>query len=144
LAAMKWHVLIPFLFAAALRCDHGGCMQGHSYIDSNVSTTIATKQDGIYVVPDLYPATYRLTIEKDGFCAVRQPVLQLNAQDAVNENFTLLIGQRGDTTSFTVDGVSANFGGAKGWSQRNERWRSRWRAKRTVRVRRSAFRRVQQ
>jgi hypothetical protein len=46
----------------------------------------------IYVMPDLRPATYRLTIEKEGFRTVVQPSLQLYVQDAVNENFTLAVG----------------------------------------------------
>jgi hypothetical protein len=36
----------------------------------------------------LRPATYQLTIQKDGFRTIIQPGFQLYAQDAVNENFT--------------------------------------------------------
>ena len=70
-------------------------------LETNVSTTTTTNEDGIYVIPDLHPATYRLTIEKDGFRTVVQPSLQLYAQDAVNENFTLAIGLRSE--SITVE-----------------------------------------
>jgi Carboxypeptidase regulatory-like domain/TonB dependent receptor-like, beta-barrel len=61
-------------------------------IETNVSTSTITNEDGIYVLPDLRPATYRLTIQKEGFRTVVQPNLQLYVQDAVNENFTLAIG----------------------------------------------------
>jgi len=61
-------------------------------IETNVSTTTTTNEDGIYVIPDLRPATYRLTIQKEGFRTVVQPNLQLYVQDAVNENFTLAVG----------------------------------------------------
>jgi hypothetical protein len=61
-------------------------------IETNVSTSTTTNEDGIYVIPDLRPATYRLTIQKDGFRTVVQPNLQLYVQDAVNENFELAIG----------------------------------------------------
>jgi len=61
-------------------------------LETNVSTTVPTNEDGIYVIPDLHPATYRLTIQKDGFRTVVQPSLQLYVQDAINENFTLAIG----------------------------------------------------
>jgi hypothetical protein len=61
-------------------------------IETNVPTSTTTNQDGIYVIPDLRPATYRLTIQKEGFRTVVQPSLQLYVQDAVNENFTLAIG----------------------------------------------------
>jgi hypothetical protein len=71
-------------------------------IETDVSTTTTTNEDGIYVLPDLHPATYRLTIEKEGFRTVFQPTLQLYVQDAVNENFTLAIGPA--TESVTVVG----------------------------------------
>jgi hypothetical protein len=61
-------------------------------IETDVSTTTTTNEDGIYVIPDLHPAIYRLTIQKVGFRTVVQPKLQLYVQDAVNENFTLAIG----------------------------------------------------
>jgi hypothetical protein len=61
-------------------------------IATNVSTTTTTNEDGIYVIPDLSPATYQLTIQKEGFRTVVLPSLQLYAQDAVNQNFTLAIG----------------------------------------------------
>jgi len=61
-------------------------------IETNVSTIATTNQDGIYVIPDLRPATYRLTIQKEGFRTVVQPSLQLYVQDALNENFRLALG----------------------------------------------------
>jgi hypothetical protein len=70
-------------------------------IETNISTSTTTNEDGIYVLVDLHPATYRLTIEKDGFRTVLQPSLQLYAQDAVNQNFTLGIGLRSE--SITVE-----------------------------------------
>jgi carboxypeptidase family protein/TonB-dependent receptor-like protein len=73
-------------------------------IETNVSTSTGTNQDGIYVIPGLHPATYLLTIQKEGFRTVIQPSLQLYVQDAVNENFTLAIGPTSE--SVTVE----NFG----------------------------------
>jgi hypothetical protein len=74
-------------------------------IDTNVSTSTTTNEDGIYVIPGLHPATYRLTIEKEGFRSVVQPSLQLYAQDAVNENFTLAIGMKSETIN-VVDNIA--------------------------------------
>ena len=51
---------------------------------------------------DLRPATYRLTIQKEGFRTVVQPSLQLYAQDAINENFTLAIGLRSETITLAA------------------------------------------
>ncbi len=75
-------------------------------IETNVSLTTATNEDGIYVLPDLHPATYRLTIQKEGFRTVVQPSLQLYVQDALNENFTLAIGP----ASATITVLSDTFG----------------------------------
>jgi hypothetical protein len=61
-------------------------------IETNVSVTTSTNEDGIYVISGLRPAQYRLTIQRVGFRTVVQPNLQLYVQDAVNENFTLALG----------------------------------------------------
>src|ERR1039458_9650080 len=74
-------------------------------IETNVSASTTTNEDGIYVIPDLHPATYRLTIQKEGFRTVVQPNLQLYVQDAVNENFTLAIGPMSE--SVTVAGEAS-------------------------------------
>ena len=66
-------------------------------IDTNISASTATNEDGIYVIQGLHPSHYRLTIEKDGFRTVVQPDLELYAQDAANENFMLALGPRTET-----------------------------------------------
>ena len=44
-------------------------------LETNVSIVTTTNQDGIYVIPDLRSATYRVTIQKDGFRTVVQSSL---------------------------------------------------------------------
>jgi outer membrane receptor protein involved in Fe transport len=68
-------------------------------LETNVSTMTTTNEDGIYVISDLRPATYKLTIQKAGFRTVVQPNLQLYVQDAVNENFTLALASVSDTST---------------------------------------------
>jgi len=68
-------------------------------IETNVSTATATNEEGIYVIPDLRPTTYRLTIQKDGFRTVVLPSLQLYVQDAVNQNFTLALGPMSESVT---------------------------------------------
>jgi Carboxypeptidase regulatory-like domain/TonB-dependent Receptor Plug Domain len=68
-------------------------------IETSISTTTITNEDGIYVISDLRPATYRLTIQKEGFRTVVQPTLQLYVQDAVNENFKLALGSVSETST---------------------------------------------
>jgi hypothetical protein len=84
-------------------------------IETDVSIATATNEDGIYVIPDLHPATYRLTIQKEGFRTVIRSSLQLYVQDAVNENFTLAIGPasesvtvKGDTFGLQTDSVAVS------------------------------------
>jgi outer membrane receptor protein involved in Fe transport len=72
-------------------------------IETEVPVTTTTNEDGIYVLPDLHPATYRLTIEKQGFRTVVQPTLQLYVQDAINENFTLAIGPASESVTVLSD-----------------------------------------
>src|SRR5271154_5056191 len=84
-------------------------------LETNVSITTTTNEDGIYVLPDLHPATYRMTIEKEGFRTVIRPNLQLYVQDAVNENFTLAVGPasesiivEGDTFGLQTDSAAVS------------------------------------
>jgi hypothetical protein len=72
-------------------------------LETNVSTTTTTNDDGIYVIPDLRPAVYRLTIQKEGFRTVVKPKLQLYVQDAVNENFTLAVGPASESITVADD-----------------------------------------
>src|SRR5450631_2274945 len=71
-------------------------------LDTNVSTATTTNEDGIYVIPDLRPATYRLTIQREGFRTVVQPSLELYVQDAVNENFKLALGSVSEIYTVTA------------------------------------------
>jgi hypothetical protein len=51
-----------------------------------------TNEDGIYVVPNLPPGSYRLQVSKRGFKTLIKPDIVLNIQDALSINFTLPIG----------------------------------------------------
>jgi hypothetical protein len=68
-------------------------------VETNVSTATTTNQDGIYVFSDLHPATYRLTIQKEGFRTLVRPNLQLYVQDEVSENFRLALGSVSETST---------------------------------------------
>ena len=71
-------------------------------LETNVSTTTSTNEDGIYVLSDLRPATYSLIIQKEGFRTVVQPSLQLYVQDAVNQNFRLALGSVSEISTVTA------------------------------------------
>jgi hypothetical protein len=74
-------------------------------IETNVSTTTTTNEEGIYVLPDLHPAIYQLTIQKQGYRTVVLPSLQLYVQDAVNENLTLAVGPMSESVTVRGDGA---------------------------------------
>jgi hypothetical protein len=61
-----------------------------------------TNDDGIYVVPNLPPGSYRLQVSKAGFKTLIKPDIVLNIQDALSINFTLPIGAVFDAV--TVEG----------------------------------------
>src|ERR1700733_7889762 len=64
-----------------------------------------TNGDGIYVVPNLPPGSYRLQVSKVGFKTLIKPDIVLNIQDALSINFTLPVGAVFETV--TVEGGAA-------------------------------------
>ena len=58
-----------------------------------------TNGEGIYVVPNLPPGTYRLQVSKIGFKTLIKPDIILNVQDALAINFTLPIGAASETVT---------------------------------------------
>ncbi|HXM62131.1 MAG TPA: TonB-dependent receptor [Terriglobales bacterium] len=61
-----------------------------------------TNNEGIYVLPNLPPGSYRLQVSKVGFKTLIKPDIVLNVQDALSINFTLPIGAFHET--ITVEG----------------------------------------
>jgi hypothetical protein len=61
-----------------------------------------TNNDGIYAIPNLQPATYRIEVSHAGFKTLVKPDVVLHVQDAVAVNFTLPIGAVSETV--TVEG----------------------------------------
>jgi hypothetical protein len=69
---------------------------------TRVQVTTKSNDDGIYVVPNLPPGTYRLQVARVGFKTLIKPDVVLNVQDALAINFTLPIGAASETV--TVEG----------------------------------------
>ena len=67
-----------------------------------VQYTTKTNDEGIYVMPNLPPGTYRLQVSKVGFKTLIKPDIVLNVQDALSINFTLPVGAFHETV--TVEG----------------------------------------
>src|ERR1700720_1751266 len=56
-------------------------------VDTNVSVTVKTNQDGLYTIPSLHPGHYLVNVRKPGFKSVTVTELTLNVQDNVVRNF---------------------------------------------------------
>ena len=81
----------------------GGVIVGADLVAVNDATrvqyTSKTNGEGIYVVPNLPPGTYRLQVSKIGFKTLIKPDIILNVQDALAINFTLPIGAASETVT---------------------------------------------
>jgi hypothetical protein len=69
---------------------------------TGVQYTGKTNGDGIYLVSNLPPGSYRLQVSKIGFKTLIKPDIVLHVQDALAINFTLPIGAASETV--TVQG----------------------------------------
>ena len=68
---------------------------------TGVRLTTKTNGEGIYVLPNLPPGSYRLQVSKIGFKTLIKPDITLNVQDALAINFTLTIGAASETVTVT-------------------------------------------
>src|ERR1700685_2247154 len=64
-----------------------------------VQYTTKTNNEGIYVMPNLPPGTYRLQVSKVGFKTLIKPDIVLNVQDALSINFTRPVGAFHETVT---------------------------------------------
>jgi hypothetical protein len=76
-----------------------------SNTQSGVKVDTLTNQNGIYVVQNLRPGTYVVTVQKDGFRQVTLTNLTLNVQDALSRNFTLQIGSWSESITVTASQI---------------------------------------
>ncbi len=61
-------------------------------IATNVAVETQTNTAGVYVIPQLIPGVYNLTVSTTGFKTIEQPNITLRIGDRVALNFTLEIG----------------------------------------------------
>jgi hypothetical protein len=72
-------------------------------VDTNLSTTVKTNQDGLYTFPSLRPGRYKLFAHKPGFKAVTVTQFSLNAQDNVTRDFVLQVGSASESVTVTAE-----------------------------------------
>src|SRR6266849_275257 len=75
---------------------------------TRVQNFTKTNSDGVYVVPNLPPGSYRLQVAKLGFKTLIKPDITLNVQDALAINFTLPIGSVSETVTIEAGAPLVN------------------------------------
>jgi hypothetical protein len=83
-------------------------------VDAGTSSTALTNRDGVYVLRDLRPGQYRLTVDNEGFQQIVLVGLILSAQDAVGRNFTMQVGSIIQSVTLTASGEKVNISPAVG------------------------------
>jgi len=68
---------------------------------TRVQYATKTNSEGIYVVPNLPPGSYRIQVGAAGFKTLIKPDIVLNVQDALAINFNLPIGPASETVTVT-------------------------------------------
>jgi Carboxypeptidase regulatory-like domain/TonB dependent receptor len=68
---------------------------------TRVQYPTATNTDGVYVLTNLPPGSYRIQVAKIGFKTLIKPDIVLNVQDALAINFSLPIGAASETVTVT-------------------------------------------
>ena len=77
-------------------------------IDTNISMSTETNNEGIYVFTGIKPARYRLLVLKDGFHEVIKPEFTLQVQDHLEQNFGLQVGSVSETVTVTAGAPMVN------------------------------------
>lgn len=71
-------------------------------IDTNVSSSTETNGEGLFVISNLLPGRYRVSLQKQGFQTIVKPEVELHVQDVISLNFSMPLGSI--TQSVTIQG----------------------------------------
>lgn len=77
-------------------------------VDTNLSATARTNEDGLYTFPSLRPGRYVLSARKSGFKTVTVTQFELNAQDQMTHDFVLQVGAPSDSITITAEALAIN------------------------------------
>ena len=81
---------------------------GIKNVDTNLSTTVKTNQDGLYTFPSLRPGRYQISARKPGFKTFTVTQFSLNAQDNVSRDFVLQVGSTSENVTVTAETLNIN------------------------------------
>ena len=79
---------------------------------TGIKRTAQTNETGRYVVPFLDPATYELTIQKDGFRSVSRAGIKLDVAQVATLNFVLEVGAVNETVDVSAQAPMLDSGSA--------------------------------
>src|SRR6266508_2849714 len=71
-------------------------------IDTNLTFSTVTNDEGLFVIPNLPPGRYRMFVQKDGFQGIVKPDVTLHVQDIISLSFSMQLGSI--IQSVTVEG----------------------------------------
>jgi carboxypeptidase family protein len=74
-----------------------------------VQYSAKTNSQGIYLVSNLPPGTYRLQVSKIGFKTLIKPDIVLSVQDALAVNFTLPVGAASEIVTVTARRAAGQY-----------------------------------
>src|SRR5260370_15757607 len=77
-------------------------------VETNLSVTVKTNHDGLYVITFLDPGHYLISARKPGFKTVTVTDLTLNVQDNVIRNFSLQVGSIAETVTVRAEDLHIN------------------------------------
>ncbi|HYM76859.1 MAG TPA: carboxypeptidase regulatory-like domain-containing protein [Candidatus Dormibacteraeota bacterium] len=70
---------------------------------TNAPTKAASNQDGIYVIPNLFPGIYSVEFKKDGFDTLVRPSVTLESTEVARIDAALKVGVVSSTVTVTTD-----------------------------------------
>ncbi len=71
-------------------------------IDTNLTFSTVTNNEGLFVIPNLPPGRYRIFVQKDGFQGIVKPDVTLHVQDIISLSFSMQPGSI--IQSMTIEG----------------------------------------
>jgi hypothetical protein len=77
-------------------------------IDTSVSNSMKTNEEGLYVFTSIKPGNYRLTVDNPGFHQVVKTGIVVHVQDSLSENFSLTVGSVSESVTVTADALSVS------------------------------------
>src|ERR1700730_15994116 len=102
-----WAQANPGSITGTVKDSSGAVVSGVEVTATNKGTNEATKtnsnQDGIYVIPNLFPGQYSVEFKRDGFEIVRRPTITLESTQVAQINAELKVGAITDSITVTAD-----------------------------------------